>query len=136
MHLSESIHFTPITAGSREDAAHFSQKDGALLSTEVSFLSQRLAGRETFYRHGQQLFHNKPVYLEQVGRPQFQQAIPHLLRGVEFTIHCSRGKGIFDVSSFPGSSAVTGKEEKQTKTKHGNLWLFGGAWEMLRRPRT
>lgn len=53
MHLSESIHFTPITVGSGEDGAHFSRKHGAPLLTEVSFLSQRLADGETFYRQGQ-----------------------------------------------------------------------------------
>ncbi len=54
MHLSESIHFTAITVWSGGDGAHFSQKHGAFLSSEVSFL-ERLE-RHFFccvYRHGQ-----------------------------------------------------------------------------------
>lgn len=44
-------------------------------------------------------------------------------------------KGISDDLSFPGSCAATEKNH-QKKQQHGNLWLFGGAWEMPCRPRT
>lgn len=48
MHLSDSIHFTAITVRSGGDGAHFSEKHGAFLSSEVSFLERLEGGKPLF----------------------------------------------------------------------------------------
>lgn len=145
MHLTESIHFTTIIVRSGGDGAHSSQKHGAFLCSEVSFL-ERLAGGKTLfrvYRHWRYFITSLFTWSikkkkKKTGRQQLQSPTSHL---VLWSV----------ISAIRSSRRIT--KEKQTKKrnirrfkfswklrsdrrKHGHLWLFSGAWEMPCGPRT
>lgn len=80
------------------------------------------------YRHGQYFITSLFTWSKnQVVRSSSRR---YCILFVEWNLRSAAqdAKGIPDRSSFPGSCAVT--------EKHGNLWLFGGAWKMPGRPRT
>ena len=120
MHLTESIHFTAITVRSGGDGAHSSQKHGAFLCSEVSFL-ERLAGGKTLfrvYRHWQYFITSLFTWSKKKKKRLVRSSSRRhriLFCGVELLKtqktkekqQQQQKKGISDGSSFPGSCAVT-----------------------------
>lgn len=121
-----SIHFTALAVWSGGDGAHFSDKHGAFLSSEVSFL-ERLAGGETlfllrFFPQTRTVFHNKPVYLEQkAARAQLHLA----------TLRLVLWRGIGDRQAQDAHGISDGFKFSWKLRSDRTSWEFVAIWQCL-----